>query len=202
MWQYLYCGVCCRWKLPPPPPPPPPWALNENPSSRSRSVVCRVSVEGDMPPSASVRDAGDSAGCQSRDGTEKMECRPPHPHAPIPIPNQPPPSLLQVNSDMVGPQLPSISTSLLLSPLPLSLFRPAVCVCVHSEERAEKKHREGSGGRAGWRAPTKKRGSAWRIHAEEHEEFPEGALRRCWISLFCVSLHLSAAGDLSFASQR
>lgn len=115
-----------------------------------------------MPPSASVRDARDSAGCQSRDGTEKMECRPPHPHAPTqptphPTSSNPLPVSCRLTQTWLALNYP-VSAPLSFSPLSLSLFRPAVCVCVHSEERAEKKHREASGGRAGWRAPTKKKG--------------------------------------------
>lgn len=128
----------------------------------------------------------------------------PHTHTPLsPSPTNPLPVSCRLTQTWLALNYP-VSAPLSFSPLSLSLSSAplCVCVCVHSEERAEKKDREGSGGRAGWRAPTKKRGSAWRIHAEEHEEFPEGALRRCWISLFCVSLHLSGAGDLSFASQR
>lgn len=90
---------------------------------------------GRQPSVRSVR-PWDSAGCQSRDSTEKME------YTLSPDSRRSALTGLALNYSVSAPLLCS---SLLFSPLFLQLA--AVCLCVLCKKRAEKKNRKESGGR-------------------------------------------------------
>lgn len=141
-------------------------------------------VEGDIPPSASVTDSA-TAGCQSRDGTGKMKCTPTTPSTL----SQPPAGYLRHG-------WPSITQY-----QHLSLFCPAVCVCVCAQQgacREETQRAKRSGGRV---VSTYKIKGCLENPYRRRKEIPQGAHRRCWISLFCAFLLLGDTGDLSFLSQ-
>lgn len=126
-------------------------------------------AEGWQPSVRSVR-PWNSAGCQSQDSTEKMECTL---------------SLVSCRLTLTGLALnysvsaPLLCSSLLFSPLFLPLA--AVCLCVLCKKRAEKKNREESGGRV---ASTYKRLPGDSI---EHKEFPEAFIPRFIVWIYCIS---------------
>lgn len=122
---------------------------------------------------------GDSAGCQSQDGTEKME------YTLSPVSCRLTLTWLALNYSVSAPLLCS---SLLFSPLFLLLA--AVRLCVLGEKRAEKKNREESGGRV---ASTYKRLPGDSI---QHKEFPEAFVS--WL-IVCIYLRTHTEDLFSIA---